>query len=216
MSEATEFDIGSEVVCSDGVCGELTRVVIDPVARAITHLVVAPRHRQGGSRLVPVDRVASTDKQIRLTCTKSEFEGFDDAEETEFLPSTGGQFGYGHGQLVSWPYFRLSVGGGGLSGTRQGGPYVETYDQVPLGEVEIRRGDHVHAKDGVIGQVQGLVIEPTDHHVTHFLLQEGHLWGHKRVAIPISAVTRVGDGVRVNLTKKEVRDLPPVEVDHPV
>jgi hypothetical protein len=64
--------------------------------------------------------------------------------------------------------------------------------------------------------VQGLVIDPSDHHVTHFLLDEGHLWGHKRVAIPISAVAEVGaEGVRVSLSKDEVRDLPPVEVTEP-
>ncbi|MHB1713214.1 MAG: hypothetical protein ACYCV7_17810 [Acidimicrobiales bacterium] len=50
--------------------------------------------------------------------------------------------------------------------------------------------------------------------MTHVLLDEGHLWGQKRVAIPIRAVTDVGDGVRLNLTKDEVRDLPPVDLDH--
>jgi sporulation protein YlmC with PRC-barrel domain len=82
-----------------------------------------------------------------------------------------------------------------------------------VGEVEVRRGDHVHATDGDIGKVQGLVIEPTDRQVTHFLLEEGHLWGQKTVAIPISAVVNVTDGVRLKLTKNEVRDLPPVELD---
>jgi hypothetical protein len=33
------------------------------------------------------------------------------------------------------------------------------------------------------------------------------------VAIPISAVKDVEDGVRLNLTKDDVRDLPPVQVD---
>ena len=42
MTEAAQFIIGSQVVCDDGVCGELRRVVIDPVGRAITHLVVEP------------------------------------------------------------------------------------------------------------------------------------------------------------------------------
>ena len=37
--------------------------------------------------------------------------------------------------------------------------------------------------------------------------------GPKRVAIPISAVKNIDDGVQVALTKDEVRDLPPVEVD---
>jgi hypothetical protein len=49
----------------------------------------------------------------------------------------------------------------------------------PLNEVEVRRGEHVHATDGDIGRVQGLVIDPSDHHVTHVLLQEGHLWGRR-------------------------------------
>jgi sporulation protein YlmC with PRC-barrel domain len=213
MSEATEFDIGSEVVCSDGVCGDLARVVIDPVARAVTHLVVEPRHRRGYGHLVPVERVAPAGHQIRLTCTKAEFEGLDEAEDTDFLPAAGGQLGYGHGEVVSWPYYRLYGGGGGEFGVTRTGPYLETYDHLPLGEVEVKRGDQVHATDGPIGQVHGLVIDPGNHHVTHFLLQEGHLWGKKQVAIPISAVTRIGDWVRVNLTKDEVRDLPSVDLD---
>jgi hypothetical protein len=67
-----------------------------------------------------------------------------------------------------------------------------------------------------IGRVQGLVVDPSDHHVTHVLLAEGHLWGEKEVAIPISAVTGVDEnGAQLNLTKDEVRDLPPVDIDHP-
>ena len=50
--------------------------------------------------------------------------------------------------------------------------------------------------------------------MTHFLLEEGHLWGAKQVAIPISAVTRVDDGVRINLAKDQVRDLAPVDLEH--
>jgi hypothetical protein len=52
--------------------------------------------------------------------------------------------------------------------------------------------------------------------VTHVLLQEGHLWGRKEVAIPITAVTAVGvDGVQLSTTKQQVQDLPPVDIDHP-
>jgi hypothetical protein len=41
------------------------------------------------------------------------------------------------------------------------------------------------------------------------LLAEGHLWGRKEVAIPVTAVTRVDQGIRLNLTKEQVGDLPP-------
>jgi sporulation protein YlmC with PRC-barrel domain len=81
--------------------------------------------------------------------------------------------------------------------------------------VEVRRGEHVHATDGHIGRVQGLVIDANNHHVTHVLLQEGHLWGRKEVAIPIRAVIGVDDGIQLNITKQQVQDLPPVDIHHP-
>jgi hypothetical protein len=101
--------------------------------------------------------------------------------------------------------------GGGL-GTR---PLLATEDRVPLGEVEVRRGDPVHATDGDIGRGQGLVIDARDHHVTHVLLDEGHLWGKKRVAVPIAAVADVSEGVRLKLSKDDVRDLPEIDVVDP-
>jgi sporulation protein YlmC with PRC-barrel domain len=223
MSTTTQFIIGSEVACTDGVCGDLRRVVIDPVAREITHLVVEPRHRRDAGHLVPIDLMASTAKEIQLRCTKSEFDSLEVAEETQFLSGGGGQLGYSQDQMHSLPYYGLAtrdmgtrVTGLGTTGAgRNADAHAVTYDHVPLGEVEVRRGDHVYASDEPIGRVQGLVINPSDHHVTHILLDEGHLWGKKRVAIPISAVKRVGPIIRVNLTKDEVRDLPPVDVDSP-
>jgi PRC-barrel domain len=81
---------------------------------------------------------------------------------------------------------------------------------VPLGETELRPGEHVHALDGQIGEIQGFLVDPGDHHVTHVLLKEGHLWGRKEVAIPVSAVKGVDAGIRLNITKKQVEELPPV------
>ena len=37
-----------------------------------------------------------------------------------------------------------------------------------------------------------------------------HLWGRKQVAIPVSAVASVEDGIRLNITKRQVGDLPPL------
>ena len=49
----------------------------------------------------------------------------------------------------------------------------------------------MHATDGDIGRVQGLVIDAKTRQVTHVLLQEGHLWGQRELAIPIGAVAGV-------------------------
>ena len=194
-AQTTQFVIGVDARCTDGVCGEVSRVVVDPVAETITHLVVEPKHRQGLGRLVPLDLVDATPEEVRLRCTTAAFEQLDTAEETQFLPGSSGYRGYGPGQMLSWPYYGLGMG---------------------MGEVSVRRGEQVHAIDGDIGRVQGLVLDARNHHVTHVLLQEGHLWGRKEVAIPIGAVTGVGDGIRLKITKQEVQDLPPVNLDQPL
>jgi len=207
--------IGAGARCSDGACGEVTRVVVDPVARAVTHLVVEPAGREGLARLVPLDLVDATAGEIRLRCTLAEFEHLDAAEEMQFVPGTRGYAAYGPEQVLSWPYSSLAGVTGVAGDTVTGVSETVTYDTVPLGEVAVRRGDRVHAADGAIGHVEGLVIDPRNHHVTHVLLQEGHLWGRKEVAIPISSVTGADDGIRLNLSKAQVRDLPPVDINHP-
>ena len=65
----------------------------------------------------------------------------------------------------------------------------------------------MHATDGPIGKIQGLIVLNRGHRVAHVLLDEGHLWGQRRVAIPISAVADFSDGVRLSLARDEVRDL---------
>ena len=145
----------------------------------------------------------------------AEFETLDPAEETQFVPGTRGYAAFGPEQVLSWPWLEPGRERGVDGDTVSGVSETVTYDTIPAGEVEVRRGDRVHATDGEIGQVEGLVIDPRSHHVTHVLLQEGHLWGRKEVAIPISAVTGVDDGIQLSITKQEVQDLPPVDIDHP-
>jgi len=210
VSDEPEFVIGSEVSCTDGVCGELHRVVVDPVARRLTHLVVEPRHGHQHGRLVPIDLVESTDGGIHLRSDRAGFDALDEAEETQLLPGGGGPWGYHDENAVSWPYYNL------VDLDRDEGhqhPEVVTHDRVPQGGVEVRRGDPVQASDGVVGHIHGLVVEPKDHRVTHILLEEGHLWGRRDVAIPVSAVARVEDGVVLTLSKDQVGALPPVAVE---
>jgi len=221
VNDVERFTIGCEVSCSDGACGRLARVVVDPVARALTHLVVAPRHGHAVQRLVPVELVASSAGDIRLACTLAEYTQLLDAHEREFLPAPPGDWGYPPGEMLSLPYFGAvgyGVGGPVLglgTGILDAGAHTVTRERVPPGEVQVRRGDQVDATDGAIGRVRGLVVDRADHHVTHVLLEEGHLWGQRTVAIPIGAIASVDDGVRLTLSKEQVRDLPPLELDEP-
>ena len=196
--ESMEFTIGAEATCTDGVCGQVIRVVVDPVAKAATHIVVEPRHRSGLGKLVPLDLVeSSTAGGVQLRCSAADLRALESAETTQFLPGVEGYPGYGEDDVLAWPYY-----GGNTS-------VPVTFDTLPVDEVAVRRGDRVHATDGRIGHVEGLVVDGQTRHVTHVLLQEGHLWGRKEVAVPIASVVSVGDdGIRLNITKQEVEDLP--------
>src|ERR1700728_1511929 len=67
-----QFTIGAEASCADGPCGDVSRVVVDPVARAVTHLVVEPKHRHGLGRLVPLDLVDGGAGEIPVPLTPAE------------------------------------------------------------------------------------------------------------------------------------------------
>jgi sporulation protein YlmC with PRC-barrel domain len=220
-NEATQFTTGAQVSCKSGPCGKLTRVIIDPISRRLTHLVIEPQHGATG-RLVPLKLVDhSSPDQIDLACTMQEFDALDASRETNYFPMEnlygsyyGGYargYGYAYDDVRFWPYY----GYGGLGYGYGWGPEQVSYESIPAGEVTVRRGDPVHATDGDIGRVAGLVIGTPTGHVTHVLLQEGHLWDKKDVAIPINSIIRVSDVVQVALTKHEIGQLPAVDIDHP-
>ena len=202
--------IGNDALCSDGYRGEVRAVVIDPAARTVTHIAVEPHGRLGLARLVPLDLVDAGAGQIRLRCTEAEFMSLDAAEETlaEFAL----------GQPV--PVQLLPPGWRGTGEPSADGGSIlridekETIDVVPAGEVEEHGGDHVHATDGDTGQVRGFRIDTGTGALTHVLLREGHAWGRRDVAIPFDTVIGLDDGIRLSITREQVRDLPPVDVEN--
>ena len=210
MAEIT-LVIGSHASWTDGR-GEVRSVVIDKKTRAVTHLVVEPIGRGGLAKFVPLALMDATMGEIRLRCTEAEFQNLSDADETVALdlPSD-----YGDVQLLP-PGWRSAGDLPVVDGSTLRSANATTIDRAPPeGEMEERRGDHVHATDGDIGQVQALRIDPRAHYVTHVLLKEGHLWGRKEVAIPIAKVAGFDNGIQLNITKRQVGDLTPVDIDHP-
>jgi sporulation protein YlmC with PRC-barrel domain len=213
MVQTMPFKIGADARCTDGACGQVSRIIVNPATREVTHLAVDPKHRHGPGRLVPVDLADATTGQIRLRCTLAEFQALRPARETEAVPDLDPT---GHASIAPSQMNWFTWGNVARGSGQAGAPQEVTVDSVPSGEVDVRRELTVCATDGEIGQVQGLVVEPGGHHVTHLLLQEGHLWGRKEVAIPIGAVTKIGTLlVHLSLTKHQVKDLPPVDTDHP-
>jgi sporulation protein YlmC with PRC-barrel domain len=211
---ATEFTLGASVSCSDGVCGEVTRTILDPATRTVTHLVIEPRHHRAGGRLVPVELIEVGTGEITLRCGMAEFDQLEPAEEVELAEGLDYDGGYGPDTVMGYGNVGGLGVGGSASGMAIGGDLghstpIVTSDNVPEGESEVVRHERIHATDGEIGRLKGFAVDPADHRVTHVLLREGHLWGRKDVAIPVGAVASLDDGIWLNITKKQVEELPP-------
>jgi sporulation protein YlmC with PRC-barrel domain len=204
----TEFTLGATASCTDGFCGVVRRTIVDPATRAVTHLVIEPgHHHHTGGRLVPIGLTEVAGGQIRLRCTLHEFSQLDPAEEVEVVE------GGGRVEAEAVAEYGLVSRGAALGASRGLGlddraPVVVSH-AVPLGESEVGPDDSVHCTDGEIGRVKGFIIDEADGTVTHVLLREGHLWGRKEIAIPVSAVTSVDAGIHLDLTKKEVEAITP-------
>ncbi len=227
MPQGQLFRLEAEVRCADGACGKLITLVINPATDAVTHLVVEPERREGPSRIVPLGFVdtggADTAAgELRLRCTRDEFEQMDPAEATYFPGDEDYENTVGSWEPDAlWPYYAtggMVPGAPASPGVPGAIPEPVTVDTVPdelPDEEEVYGGEHVHATDGDIGHVLGFVVEAGSGRVTSILLREGHLLGRRTVLIPRSAVAEVGaDGFRLSLTKEQVKNLPHADTEH--
>lgn len=160
--------------------------------------------------IVPIDFVTETTAdKISLRCSKAEMEMRDPFIKTAFIEEKVPDINFGHnGRYGMGSYYYM--------------PYVTPektvfesmkYQQIPAGELAVRRGTHVEATDGYIGKVDEFVINPTNDLITHLVMREGHLWGKKDVIIPISAMDEkykasTKDRLFLKLNKLEVESLP--------
>jgi hypothetical protein len=208
--ETTPLQLGRPVQCSDGVVGKLADVVVEPKQRGLTHLVV--EEPEGRARLVPAHLLAqihTRDLTVVLACTKAEVlacesirsfvyagiygfpredEGSDvGVEETIVVPTLGGELTPYSGDLEE--------------------SYGVTYDRIPTGSAELRRTSPVASADGHdVGHFDGLLL--AGEQVTHVVLQTGHHFGMRPLAIPVDAVESIEtDRVTLSMSKDAVDSL---------
>jgi sporulation protein YlmC with PRC-barrel domain len=219
------LDLGSPVSAADGEYGELADIVIDPIKRRVTHLVVQPHHRHDLARLVPIERAhAAEDDEfsIRLEDTIEEINQLEPLQRAAYLrigetPVEDPDWEVGIENMLALPYYESLTPGGGLGTTMPAMAYddhmTEIYDRVPKDTIEIRRASPVISTDDHdLGHVDGFLVDSEDG-ITHLVLEHGHLWGKREITIPIGAVASIeNDVVNLSLTKDQVGDLKSVPV----
>jgi uncharacterized protein YrrD len=222
-----QLKIGTLAESTDGPCGEVADVVIDPVKGRVTHLVVQPHDRHDRARLIPIEAAVSNDADhVVLSWSTKEVNDAAVVEETDFVsydnwPKIDGGWDVGVHRVLAWPYYPYD--GMGIDGF--GYPYsygwgngwgglglvTMTYDRVPEGTIEVRRASEVRSSDGhLVGHVDGFLVDPTAK-VTHLILDHGHLWGHREITIPVVDIERTtSDAVQLRVTRDIIGEYPSV------
>jgi sporulation protein YlmC with PRC-barrel domain len=203
----TDIPMKAKVVCSDGPCGQSTNVIVNPVNNKVTHFALRDKSLPNNpTRLVPAGMVADVSpQQITLTCSKADVADMPPFIVTNFIPQSAPGYAYATGEAYHSQYV--------LNDTA----YDSVNEQeIPAGEVEVHSGMHVQATDGKVGKLDALVLDHDSGSITHLLLREGHLWGKKDVAIPVSDIKYSdGESVYIKLDKAAVKGLPAVPVKEP-
>jgi uncharacterized protein YrrD len=192
-----QVDIQAPVYCRDGThVGKVDRVVIEPDAKLVTHVVIHKGTWLSRDVVVPLDSVERTDaKGVYLRLSPAEVEALPDFLEVEWaVPAEGWVPPPGYFEsVVLWPpYFSQSA--------------APTRERQNIGahEVAVTEGTDVECTDGKLGVVDQVVVDATTGRLEGFVVRRGILLTHD-VVIPAPWIAHTdANVVRLNVTKDQV------------
>ena len=208
------LELERPVRCTDGSGGTFSDLVVDPVQRKVTHIVVQAGDPDPVARLVPFQLVVGGDDAagtLSLGCTGAELAKLDPVREYAYLPldelPEGSQeWDVGVEDVMVVPNYEAAELG--VYAVEADPSVGVAYDRVPKGEVEIRRTSGVQSADGHhLGDVVAFLVDGGA--ITDVVVVRGHLWKTKDVTIPIaSAATIETNAITLSLSKAEAEKLP--------
>jgi len=210
-----EIPLDAMVVCVDGECGKSSHVIIERYSQKVTHFVVkAGNFIESHKHLVSVDCVVrTTPESVALNCTKQELAAMPPFTEMRFLNPITREYealeNFSDEAIASRSSHLTWSDPSMLSNTGSGIFSVPIEEElIPEGEIAVHRGASIEATDGHIGKVEEFLVDPGDRHITHLVLEEGHLWDKKELTIPISAISRMDEEyIYLNVDKATVKSL---------
>lgn len=204
MNKRTDIPLGKDVYCTDGLAGQSSHLILNPLNRRITHLVVSKSRFPHCDHVVPMELVAeTTGALIRLSCSTHELTLLDPFTETHFVEVDPLELDYPFDPVLMWPYV-----------TPEEDLLPIDEERVPPGELAVDRGARVHDTDGgYVGRVDEFLVDPADGRITHLVVREGHLWDRKEVTIPVGQVARLAEEtVYLKLDRRQIAVLPTIPI----
>jgi uncharacterized protein YrrD len=202
------FNIGANVRCEDGVCGRLSKLVLDPREGRVTDLIVQKGLLLKKDRVLPVSAVQwATDEEVFISAYSKDIEGYPAYREVDFREPA---MGWGEGQrqaaanTVCWttPYG---------SSCREGTiPMVRrhTHEGISPTLQPVGRGTPVYGTTGSIGKVDHILVDQESGEINHLIVRRGMRPDY--VIVPMDLVAELHENrIVLKVGKSDLQGLRP-------
>lgn len=197
-----DFNIGARIHCQDGQWGKLVKLVINPETRQVTNLIVQKGFLLKYDQVLPLAVVTNaTAEDIYLNISSDELDTYPEYHEME-LAEPDPNLSQAEAQIMVWtdaqgmlepvvPMVRRRICKGILAEQRV-----------------IERGTPVSNSDGIIGQVDHVIVNGESEEITHLVVTQQGFILTDRLVIPIAMVEAVGqDGIVIRGTNEALASL---------
>lgn len=203
-----KFKQGVSVYTADGQdVGRIDRVVIDPLTKVVTDIVVRKGFLFTEDKVVPVSMIASaTNDRVSLHPDVHDLDKVPPFEETYYLPLTDAEANAAAYPVGYAPPFYMYPPMGGWVGYSMNYPSyyaaraVETEQNIPDDTVALREGARVVSADGKdVGTVEQVSTETFADRAVSFVIAQGMVFKELK-RIPMAWVSKIEEGeVHLNI-----------------
>jgi sporulation protein YlmC with PRC-barrel domain len=187
--------INARLMCTDGLCGRVMAIIVEPDTDQVTHLVVRTRHFPAMEVLVPLGVVTKvSDDAVQIDRSSAKLAHLERFTEIEYVNLADPEAAHAALEGSYAGHIKWAQARPGLEMLELGTQDVPVeHELVPEGEMALHRGSHVVASDGRRGVIEELLIDPHSGEITHLIMQDGHLWAKHERTVPVSEIERIED-----------------------
>jgi hypothetical protein len=223
MKDMEDYTVGA----TDGIIGRVRDFYFDDEDWVIRYLVVETGDGSAQRKVlispISIGQPNWTEKVLPVSLTRTQVQNSPDIDTNKPVSRQHemgylGYFGYG----AYW-------GGGGLWGAGiypdelqaglQAGALSTAGDDVHLRSGNAIMRYYVHASDGDIGHVQGLIVDEKSWAIRYVIVNTSNWWmGHEVIIAPewIDGVDWLDSKLSINLTRQSVKDSPSYDPNVPL
>jgi len=202
--------LGQPVHSSDRLFGELADIVVDPVQRKVTHVVIEPHDNHSQARLVPIWLVTCDGDVLHVALGDAFIRQLQRVAFDDFVAvddgaiEVGGAWDIAAQDVIAPSYVRADDL---LANDLE----LVPADRIPKGECDIRRRSEVTTADyQVVGHVDAMVADDDD--LVAVVVETGLPGLRQHIVVPMSAVANVfNDEILLAIDRRDFLALPRTE-----